>query len=205
MTDNQQPSLQSNRICRKCGVEKALEDFAPVYSKATRGKNYRQHTCKECHRKSHAAQGRRLRAQNPDPYREACRRSREKHGDAMRKRRREWSYRLRDIVFAHYGGYLCVCCGETEKSMLTLDHINNDGAKHRRSEPAMRWAAHMYAWLIRQKFPPLFQVLCYNCNISKFRNSGTCAHRLKEGSTTIPSGSTAKRPEVHSTQPLQAA
>lgn len=68
--------------------------------------------------------------------------------------------------------------------MLTLDHVDNDGNEHRRNEPALRWAKHMYAWIVKNGFPTNFQVLCYNCNISKFRNGGVCAHLLREGSTT---------------------
>ena len=87
--------------------------------------------------------------------------------------------------------------------MLALDHIENDGARQRREEPALRWSKHMYAWIIKQGFPSGFQVLCHNCNISKFRNGGVCAHMLREGSTTIPQGSTAKRPEMPSDPDLQ--
>lgn len=107
--------------------------------------------------------------------------------------------RMRDAVFAAYGGYRCVCCSETEKNMLTLDHVNNDGGQDRRDNPRMRGSWQMYEYLISHGFPPGLQVLCYNCNISKHRNGGVCSHKLKEGSTTIPEGSTAKRPEMQST------
>src|SRR5688572_22754686 len=40
--------------------------------------------------------------------------------------------KLKDQVYAAYGGYKCSCCGETEPSFLTLDHINNDGNQYRR-------------------------------------------------------------------------
>src|ERR1700690_1237472 len=40
--------------------------------------------------------------------------------------------REKDAVFAAYGGYVCACCGEMEKAFLTLDHLNNDGNKHRK-------------------------------------------------------------------------
>ena len=200
MPDNQQPSLDLDRRCRKCGKKKPLIHFAPVYSQSTRGKKYRQHTCLDCHRAAHAAQARRLRALNPEVYREACRRTRRKHGPLIRERRRAWNRKLKAEVFKLYGGYRCVCCGETEPSMLTLDHINNDGGEHRRREPAMRWSKHLYAWILKQPKKPPLQVLCYNCNISKFRNNGICAHRIKKGSTTIPQGSRAKRPEKQSTR-----
>lgn len=174
------------RACRKCGETKPVDQFAKVYSKKTRGKEYRQHTCIECHREASAAKERRLRATNPERYREANRKHYQANRTAKNAQRRERHYRLRDIVFEGYGGYRCTCCGVTEPTMLTLDHVNNDGAEHRRKEPAARWSKHMYAWLIERGFPSEFQVLCFNCNISKYRNGGVCAHKLKEGSTTIP-------------------
>ena len=39
---------------------------------------------------------------------------------------------LKNEVFQAYGGYQCACCGETEPMFLTIDHVGNDGADHRR-------------------------------------------------------------------------
>lgn len=175
-----------NWKCRNCGEVKPIGEFAKVYSKKNRGKNYRSHTCQECHRKDHADRERKRRQKNPELYREYRKRHYAANRTKLNEQRKAWSHKLRDQVFEAYGGYKCRCCGETERSMLTLDHINNDGGEHRRKSPAMRWAKHMYAWLIEQGFPPILQILCYNCNISKFRNGGVCAHQIKKGSTTIP-------------------
>ena len=67
--------------------------------------------------------------------------------------------------------------------MLTLDHVNNDGRKHRRAIAKQKgWGVttvvgtEMWRWLRDNGFPPGFQVMCYNCNISKYRNGGVCAH-----------------------------
>lgn len=76
--------------------------------------------------------------------------------------------------------------------MLTIDHIGNDGSKHRdeiNGGKGRTKSIDMYCWLEDHDFPKGFQVLCYNCNISKHRNGGVCGHRLDEGSTTIPEGS----------------
>lgn len=81
---------------------------------------------------------------------------------------------LRDIVYNHYGGYKCKCCGETEPRFLSLDHTNNNGAQHRRE--IGNQLPNMYRWIITNNFPPTFQILCLNCNIGKFRNGGTCPH-----------------------------
>lgn len=45
--------------------------------------------------------------------------------------------RIKQKVFDHYGER-CACCGETERLFLTLDHVNNDGAEHRRSINTIR-------------------------------------------------------------------
>jgi hypothetical protein len=89
--------------------------------------------------------------------------------------------RIKDAVFAAYGGYKCACCGETEKLFLTLDHINNDGAKHRRKISGNRTmaGAPFYAWLLRNNFPNDIQVLCMNCQHGKRMNKGICPHRVR--------------------------
>jgi hypothetical protein len=76
----------------------------------------------------------------------------------------------RDVVLAHYNN-CCACCGEATKEFLTIDHINNDGADHRREV-----GRKICAWLIRNNFPPGFQVLCANCNHAK-AYYGQCPHR----------------------------
>lgn len=187
-----------HRKCKVCGTTKVIEEFAVVYARNSRGKLYRQHTCIDCFRKKSAEKERRRRKEKPEAYRLAESRHKAKNGDSVRERRRERNQQLRAVAFAAYGGFRCVCCGETKHSMLTLDHVENNGKEHRKSIKGLRWAGTMYLWLIKNGFPPGFQVLCYNCNISKFRCGGVCEHTLPEGSTTIPQGSRAKRLEVPS-------
>jgi hypothetical protein len=88
--------------------------------------------------------------------------------------------RIKDAVFAAYGGYVCVCCGETERAFLTLDHVNNDGNKHRKDIVGRKHfaGAHTYGWLVKQGFPSGFQVLCMNCNWGK-RLNGVCPHKVR--------------------------
>lgn len=71
-------------------------------------------------------------------------------------------------VFEHYGSICCIC-GEADLDVLTVDHINNDGASHRRILFAHRPIdGHtFYQWLITNNFPNEFQVLCRNCNWKK--------------------------------------
>jgi hypothetical protein len=85
--------------------------------------------------------------------------------------------RIKDAVFAAYGGYVCKCCGEIEKSMLCIDHVNNDGYAHRKAI-GHRGGIGIYLWIVKNQFPNGFQILCYNCNQSKRINKGVCSHKL---------------------------
>ena len=190
MTDNQQPSVE--RSCRKCGETKPLEDFAIVYAKNSRGQNYRQHTCTTCAKAEHAERMRAARARSPKRYRKHQQEHYRRHHARVRGQAQESRRRQKRRVMEAYGGAVCVCCDEACLSMLTIDHINNDGAKHRReigklyeySTGKRALVTEMYTWLERNGFPSGFQVLCYNCNLSKHRNKGVCEHKLNEGSTT---------------------
>lgn len=87
--------------------------------------------------------------------------------------------RLRENALVAYGGQ-CACCGETEVAFLVIDHINNDGAAHRREiRPATNGrdggGYTTYRWLRDHHFPSGFQVLCANCNMAKGRADG-CPH-----------------------------
>lgn len=66
----------------------------------------------------------------------------------------------------------CNCCGEKEQKFLSIDHIDNDGNRHRKSDPS---AIAIYAWLKKHNYPNGFQVLCFNCNLSK-AFFGKCPH-----------------------------
>lgn len=85
-------------------------------------------------------------------------------------------------VRAAYGGF-CKCCGEDDPAFLTMDHINNDGAEHRREIGALhngryvKGGVDFYRWVERNNFPSYLQLLCFNCNCAKHR-VGVCPHQL---------------------------
>ena len=115
-----------------------------------------------------------LRYQQDPAYREAVKLRNKamniKHA-AKRKAEAVEKYAKRAAaVFDHYG-HMCKCCGETIRQFLTIDHINNDGAEHRKSI-----TSDLYTWLIKNNFPDTFQTLCHNCNTGKHRNGGVCPH-----------------------------
>jgi len=81
-------------------------------------------------------------------------------------------YRARHDAIMAYGGYRCACCGEGDPRFLTLDHIHNGGAEHRRQVRSN----HIFRWLRNRGYPPGFQVLCWNCNCGRYHNGGECPH-----------------------------
>ena len=85
--------------------------------------------------------------------------------------------KMKDEVFKHYGGYKCVCCGETEPLFLTMDHINGGGRKHRRLVTNGKGGVHFYKWLKKNNYPNEYQILCFNCNSGRYRNKGICPHK----------------------------
>lgn len=77
---------------------------------------------------------------------------------------------IRKQVLDHYGN-ACACCGESTYEFLQIDHIANNGAEHRRTI-----GKGIYGWLIRNNYPPGFQILCANCNLAK-AHYGHCPHQ----------------------------
>lgn len=85
---------------------------------------------------------------------------------------------LRREAIQEYGGR-CACCGEKDWRFLTLDHVRNDGAAHRRAISGAKRGQKFYQALKRRGWPDKerLRVLCFNCNISR-QNSPMkrCAH-----------------------------
>lgn len=124
----------------------------------------------------------RFRESNGDKYRKYRREYRRRNLEKALAQHRETRKRTKMAAFDAYGGALCGCCGEAEYTMLTIDHIHEDGAEHRNEingGKGRHSSVAIYVWLRKEGYPPGFQVLCYNCNISKHRNKGVCAHKLR--------------------------
>lgn len=122
-------------------------------------------SCETC-RGRHA---RRLRERREDPE------VRERYNAYGRKKEQGQRLKRKLQVIDAYGGK-CACCGETEPIFLSVDHINGDGAEHRRQ---IGGSAQLPRWLIQNGFPEGFQILCHNCNMAKHINGGVCPHQLK--------------------------
>lgn len=91
---------------------------------------------------------------------------------------KEWRKRLRVEVLAAYGAR-CACCGEGTYEFLGVDHVDGDGAEHRKRIGGSG-STRLYRWLKTHEFPPGFQVLCHNCNLAK-GFYGHCPHEADDG------------------------
>ena len=73
--------------------------------------------------------------------------------------------KLKQMVLDHYCGEpaRCVLCGIDDLRILTIDHVDGGGKKHRSSHK-LHGGPDFYRWLRDQEFPPGYRVLCFNCN-----------------------------------------
>lgn len=98
-----------------------------------------------------------------------------KHAEHRRQYKKNLIQKHRLIALTHYSGGVtpfCSCCRETILRFMTIDHINGGGAKHQKTISSLSF----FTWLIKNNFPDGFRVLCYNCNIGRAHNGGTCPH-----------------------------
>ena len=84
------------------------------------------------------------------------------------KYRRDALSTLRNTIFAHYG-WSCVCCDESIREFMTIDHIN--GKHNKRLIGAVA-----YRQIIKDGFPDDVQTMCFKCNTAKGLY-GQCPHR----------------------------
>jgi hypothetical protein len=95
--------------------------------------------------------------------------------DRNRKSGRDYIRRLKLEIIAGYGGK-CECCGDTNWQFLTVDHINGDGARHRKTERQRNF----YIRLRSEGFPRgEYRLLCMNCNFS-YGMYGSCPHSSEQ-------------------------
>lgn len=142
-------NFDSSRICSRCKVDKPHSEFSPG-----NGGGGLNSYCKPCAVAKNLA---RYYA-NPEP---------------VLRRQKASRAALREMVLAAYGSK-CACCGEEQKLFLAIDHVNNDGAEHRKK---VGKSDAFYRWLVENNYPSEFQILCCNCNWGKYVNGGVCPHK----------------------------
>lgn len=82
-------------------------------------------------------------------------------------------YRLKlkcEVMGLYASPVACVRCGFSQIDGLVLDHINNDGAKHRREAKISgrgTVGGRIYEWIRKNGKIEGLQVLCANCNTIK--------------------------------------
>ena len=135
------------RTCTTCGIDKEEEEFHYSYKK----KGLRRSICRTCMSK----------------YQREHKPQRRANANASNKRLRQ-----EVLMYYSHGLMKCNCCGESQNRFLCMDHINNDGAKHR----AKIGKSNLYKDLKSKGYPTGFQVLCFNCNCGKAYNHGVCPH-----------------------------
>src|SRR5690349_8754931 len=132
--------------CRDCKQEKPTQDMCPD----VRGDYGVKKLCKSCA----AIRAKKYRKEKPEKYK--------KHRNDARVNRRK------KILNAL--GNKCIVCGESRYEFLTIDHILNDGAQHRKElyGNSRKGGDDLYVEIIKLGIPKdRFQILCYNCNCSK--------------------------------------
>lgn len=86
--------------------------------------------------------------------------------------------RIKDAVYRAYGGYKCKCCGVTERSFLSIDHVENNGYHMKKNGLHPKNPGPFYRWLRKNGYPKGFQILCMNCQFGKKLNNGICPHQM---------------------------
>lgn len=147
-----------DRPCRKCSVQPATYRFKP-----SNPDGY-DVVCVDCKN----AQSYAWRARQPAATQDEI--------DTRNQKAKAKRDELKREVFGAYGGE-CYCCHLKDIRFLTLDHINGDGAEHRKRENT-KSGQHTYKWIKKNNFPQdIFRVACFNCNCAAFANNNICPHQ----------------------------
>lgn len=160
--------------CSRCKSDKPLTEFR---KDATR-KDGKYPYCAECLREIGRDYRKRNPGQNSARFVAWKKRNPDRAAELVRSSSRKYRANLKAQVMLAYGGTnpVCACCGEGEQDFLTVGHVFGGGNKHRREIKTLGW--NFYKWLVDNKFPSGFQLLCYNCNCAKGR-FGMCPHERK--------------------------
>ena len=150
------PDKATPDVCRTCGVALVAGEN---WTKVPHGSKY----CRACNNARSKAY------YYKDPAAQIAKRAR-------------YYAKLRSEAYAAYGGR-CVCCGESRPQFLTIDHVNGDGAEHRKRVAP---GCMILQWLQQRGWPQEgFQLLCWNCNCAKGIRGG-CPHEREPFPTSFP-------------------
>lgn len=171
----------SDKNCRLCGVGLTNDNQYSYNIKRNRL------ICIDCSRKEsnkyqqiHKKERKKYRLEHTEVIKERTKLYEQNHIEKIREKHQRYyklnkekiklrSKKYKDgqkykLLYHYSNGTLrCVNCGEDDYQALTIDHINNDGAVHKKQIGA----GNLYTWLFKNNYPRGFQVLCMNCNCIK--------------------------------------
>jgi hypothetical protein len=149
------------RLCKDCGIE--LKNLHP--------KNHNTFRCEPCQKKATKEQCRKyMKKMNPirkangyydNYYKNPINRKRN-----YENHRETWINKKIGVFFIYSNGKMCCdLCGNDDIDVLTIDHIDGNGSKHRREFVS---GDNIFRWLIINQYPDGFRVLCRNCNWKEY-------------------------------------
>ena len=158
---------ETERQCASCLQTKKITSFnGKGHGRLNNGrkKRYRSKICRICERAEKVINGIcKMCCQPTKPGSTLC----EKHLQTLRICKKRQNEKDKALVLKNYGES-CAYCNKTGAIFLTVDHIDNNGAEHRKKLRAGKNQGHnIYAWLRKNNFPAGYQILCYNCNCAK--------------------------------------
>lgn len=117
--------------------------------------------------------GKRRRIQHREKLYKYSAKYRKNNRITLRENNKRYTAKAKKETLTHYGksGKLQCCwkgCTVCDVDMLTLDHVNNDGAKHILPGHKKRLTGvSLYMWTRREGYPKGFQTLCGNHQLKK--------------------------------------
>ncbi len=177
------PPKGGPRECKRCGG---------LFQRKCGNQRYCELCRRPARREYNWWYGKMYYVRNTEKIKAASRRTALKNPELYRSFSREHTNRknrmVRTQVIGHYsnGTFVCLCCGQSERDFLTIDHINGNGNEMSRERGIPRAGPRLYMWLFRNRFPEGYQIVCMNCNMSKAKH-GACVHNKEEKVREEPS------------------
>lgn len=169
--------MEDTKICSQCKNIHTIKYFG----KEKRSKDGLTSACKFCLQRASSKRYFKRKKENPEKERGKARMAaalwRKRNPERHRKNCSNYQRALRLEVLRHYGGEIpkCKCCGEIIIEFLGIDHINGCGGEERKKYGS---GSRFYFYLKKNNYPSGYQVLCYNCNLTK-GFYGVCPHNKK--------------------------
>lgn len=154
---------------------KLWRDRHPDYAKQYREKNreiikIKAKTYRRQHLSEDAKRSREYRLRHPDKIKKLNQKYYDKNRSVLNQKNRQRYLELKQLVFSRYsnGQIKCRNCDESGLDFLTLDHI---AGRRAHGHSTSFSAAKLWYHLKKNDYPEGYQVLCWNCNVLKYRKT----------------------------------